>query len=578
MKRNLNLILVWGIALVLGGFLFNYSTYLAAMRIYQVDECENVFMARILAAGQTAHYFSYVSPLQFVLAWLARGATQSADLFASARCFLLLVFWVNLLLLGLATGERLLSRRILVALAGAATLAPLWDYGFEIRADNLLLTGLLLFWCVARNASARPLSCIIAGAIAVALQFVTFKAFVYTLPLSFLILVFPRANQVARWKLVLAWSTGALGMFLLMRLVYGAAGWWPLYLSDVRRVFTDATGDNRFGAGATLQRLLTQTPLLVAMVFAGLITVTVDFWRRGRAALAWEGWLPETLLLAVAFAALMLNPTPYAYNLLNLVPFAFLFVYRYADLFLKSVWKIPGLRPLMVGVLVFAHLVPFVTATRRHLDWTSQRQVHLMQLAEALTDPVNDPVYDGIGMVPTRSSINYHWFLHSLVMRNFTTGAWPSARDMLAARPAAVIIPSYRTDWLPEPDHEFIRDRYVPVSDDFWVLGKVLPEGGGTFEIYHPGRYRIATLEGSDLAGTYPAGLAGLLKPQTEGTVIGTLDGRSLTNRPVALAVGTHRIECAPGCRPTVVWVGPKLDRVERHGDENHLRLFSNWY
>ena len=194
MKRNLNFIFIGGITLVLAYLFLKFSLYLAASRIYQVDECENVFVARILADSQAGDYYTFLSLLHWPLMWLARGATQSTELFASARCFMVLVFWLNLLLLAVATGERLLSRRFLIALAGAATLAPLWDYGFEIRHDNLLLTGLLLFWCVVRIAPARPQSCVIAGAIAMALQFIAFKAFVYTVPLSFFILVFPRVN------------------------------------------------------------------------------------------------------------------------------------------------------------------------------------------------------------------------------------------------------------------------------------------------------------------------------------------------------------------------------------------------
>ena len=48
-------------------------------------------------------------------------------------------------------------------------------------------------------------------------------------------------------------------------------------------------------------------------------------------------------------------------------------------------------------------------------------------------------------------------------------------REMLAVRPAAVVIPNYRTDRLPDEDHAFIGERYVSLSDDFWALGKVLP-------------------------------------------------------------------------------------------------------
>lgn len=83
----------------------------------------------------------------------------------------------------------------------------------------------------------------------------------------------------------MAWLAGVLGMFLLFRVAYGMAGLWQFYLLDVHRAFTDATGDNRFGPWATLLRMLTQTPLLVAMMFAGLITVVIDLGRRGKAAL-----------------------------------------------------------------------------------------------------------------------------------------------------------------------------------------------------------------------------------------------------------------------------------------------------
>src|SRR5260370_39040349 len=125
------------------------------------------------------------------------------------------VFWLNLVLIALSTGERLLSPGGLIALLAAVTLAPLWDYGFEIRHDNVLLTGLLLMWFVLR---VRPMglpSYFIAGAIAVGLQFFAFKAFAYTAPLSmaFLILA-PPAYKLSRWKLILAWVGGAVCSFL----------------------------------------------------------------------------------------------------------------------------------------------------------------------------------------------------------------------------------------------------------------------------------------------------------------------------------------------------------------------------
>jgi hypothetical protein len=555
---------------------------LAGNRIYQVDECENIYVSKILAAGKWHDYFTNLTLLQFPLQWVTHGAVHAADYFASGRFLMLEIFWLNLVLIALAAGERLLSLRGLIALLGAATLAPLWDYGFEIRHDNLLLSGLLLMWCVIRLRPAGMQSYCIAGALAAALQFVAFKAFVYTLPISLAILVFPPAvYRSPRWKLVLSWVAGAIATFALMRIIYGATGLWGLFVSDLHRVFGDATGNNRFAPWETLSRLLTQTPLLLAVAVAGLIAVAADLRRRGWAALTWQGLLPEALMLLVVVGALIINPTPFAYNLLYLVPFAFIFAFRYAAELCKDVRERHALVPAAAAIILFAHVVPFEIATRRHWDMTNHHQEGVMKLAEEMTDPDRDPVYDGIGLVPTRHSIHYQWFLHSLNIQKFINGQEMPVRDMLASNPAAVIIPSYRTDWLPEADHAFIGKWYVPLEDDFWVLGKILPAGGGDLEIIHPGRYRITSLEASNIEGTFsPAQtLAESLAPEPQfPPLTGTLDGAPLDGKPVELTVGKHHLECAAQTRAAVVWLGPNLDTIARLRGGDHRWLFVNWY
>jgi hypothetical protein len=195
-----------------------------------------------------------------------------------------------------------------------------------------------------------------------------------------------------------------------------------------------------------------------------------------------------------------------------------------------------------------------------------------MRLAENLTDPVKDEVYDAIGMVLTRRTVHFHWYLHSLASALITKPGF-RVRDMLATRPAPVFIPSYRTDWLPEADHDFIRERYVSLADDFKVLGSVLPRGGGAFETFHPGRYCVVP--------------ADLLPEQQTGTntisnsgdvIIGTLDGLPLANKPVQLTVGMHRLETQGNRIPAIVWVGPILDTVPHLTPSSHRVLFVNWY
>ena len=149
--------------------------------------------------------------------------------------------------------------------------------------------------------------------------------------------------------------------------------------------------------------------MLLALVAAASVALAKDLGKRGRAALSWDGSLPEALLLAVALAALLINPTPFAYNLLHLVPYAFLFAFRYAFGLSRELSARPALLTLAGAILVFTHLMPFAVATRRHLDWPNTRQQDLMRLAEDLTDLKKDPVYDGVGMVPTRPRIHCWW-------------------------------------------------------------------------------------------------------------------------------------------------------------------------
>jgi len=561
-----------------------FSSHFAALRIYQVDECQNLYMARILATGTSSEFFTNASLFLIgPLSWISRNATRSADAFQMARLLFLGVFWLNLFLMALIAGGRVYSVKTLVALVAAATLTPLWDYGFEVRHDNLVLTGVLLTWWVVRCKPMGAISYLVAGAAAVTSLFIAVKSVVYVLPLSLVILAFPSPSfALSRVRLALAWITGAVVATLFIRICYGSDGGWDIYLSVFHGVAKYSAGGGggspRFAPWSTLARLPVQTPLLLGMTAAASTGVTASFLRRGRAAVGWEGNLPEFLLVLGALCALAINPSPFPYNLLHVVPYAFIFTFRYTASIWNELWSPVNLRPLLVATLVFTHMIPFFIATSRHLDHLNWRQERLMNLAEDLTDSKCDPVYDGIGMVPTRPSIHFQWYLHSLNIHSFLDGSGPRVCDMLSNNPAAVLIPSYRTDWLSDADHDFIKTNYVALADDFLVLGKVLSAGGGTFELIHPGRYRISTLKGSDLADTYPLGVKGVMIPEDPGTLTGTLDGKPLTKLPVQLSAGPHRIECEPDCQPAVVWMGPRLDRVHRIGPGDHRVLFVNWY
>jgi hypothetical protein len=374
------------------------------------------------------------------------------------------------------------------------------------------------------------------------------------------------------------WLAGAIGTFLVLRFAFKEIGVWELFKGTTEFLSTASGEGRRFGASVVLDRLLTQTPLLLATVCAAVMMSGLQIWKSGKKSLSWDGILPEAFLFLGFLSVLMVNPAPFPYNVLHLVPYAYILAFRYGSALCEKWVKRPEHWIGVASLVIFAHLVPFGNATLRHLKWSNIRQEGLMQLAESLTDPKKDPVFDAIGMVPTRPIVDNRAFLHSLNFKDLINGSGPQIRDMLKANPAAVIIPSYRTDWLPKADHDFIEQRYVSVADDFWVLGKKLAPGGGVFEIVHPGRYRISTLRESDLAGTYPEGLDSLSIPEQNGRITGTLDGQSIEKEIFELEVGMHRIETDANCESAVVWIGPQVNRIHRQGGGDHRRLFFNWY
>ena len=214
------------------------TSQLAATRIYQVDECQNIYMSRVLASGETGHFFTNGSfYILGPLSWIVGRATQSAQVFSNARLLFLGVFWFTLALMAAIASGRGPSRLTLLSLFVASTLAPLWDYGFEIRHDNLVLTGVLLTWWMVRVRPMGVIWYVLAGSLSMVLLFVAVKSLAYVVPLSLAILTFPPpAFRVKRWRLFLGWGVGALLSIFSIRLLYGRSGAWDIYLSVFNHV------------------------------------------------------------------------------------------------------------------------------------------------------------------------------------------------------------------------------------------------------------------------------------------------------------------------------------------------------
>jgi len=554
---------VFALACLTLAAILGYSLLLALVRIYQVDEAQNVFMARQSALGQYARYFN--NGYLFLLgpfAWLMRDAETSAEMFWRARCLFWVLYLANLVLVPFAAGVPWRSRRFVYATLLLASLGPLLDYGIEVRHDNLMLLLLLSYWSVLRRYRGPPLlGWAVLGVLVTLLQFAAFKSFLYWLPLSLAVLVFPppnlRASLLGR---AAAWCVGLLMALGCVRLLYGNAGAWQAYVEGVRIAFRFSGNAERFAPYNAFLRVLLQSPVVCLGFVVLALRTARELGQRRFAALSWDGSLPELGLCALSTAAFLSNPAPYPYNLLHWLPFFALWLLRAIELH-GAHWLLPRALPgrarlAVLVVLGCLHFSAFAYFAERHLSFRNERQRLLMTTAEALTDARTDRVFDASGLIAARESIGYQFFLHSLVMRQFKEG---ELRQRLLEAAPAVVLRNYRTDWMRPEEQNFLMRHYVLLSDDCLVLGGVSPPAGGPFQSLRSGRYSVRLLgqRGGELR----------------------VNGQLLQSPAIVeLPRGAVQIGTPSEVRAQIAWLGPSLTRIPVLPKADHLALFVNWY
>jgi hypothetical protein len=524
-----------------GAVLVLLSLFFAFHRSYQVDEAQNVTMARIIATHRTAEAYTNAPLFLLPLAPFAALSDRSADLFHVFRVLFFALFWANTLLIVRATGAALRSREGVLTLAFAATLGPLWTYGLEVRHDNIQLSGLLLIWILMRPMTRPfPAAYFWIGFLAASLQFSLLKAFAYWVPLAVAALVLPHpAFKRPRIHLLaesVLGATAAAALYALLRL------WWGIeepYVSGFSAGLAVATRVTRLAPWPTLARLVLQAPLLTAAAIFAVALCLRDFLRAG-----WRESLTRELtwgaaLFTVALTLLVLNPTPFPYNLLLLAPPAAVAAALAVRAKLLSLWDQGLLKPWAVALLVGLQLLPFAKQLSFLASWRNARQEELMDAAELLTDPRKDTVMDLAGLVPTRPGVGFWWFAN---LTNYQTF---QADRSLVEHPAPVFIPNYRVGYLSKEQDAFVRENYRALAGDLLVLGANLSPGASTWLCRHPGRYVLA-------AGSGPARFR--------------VDGVRREPGIYHFGPGEHRIE-SEGAGPVVFWAGPALQAPLRLSD-----------
>ncbi len=562
--KNIHKPLLWG-GVASFAFIFGLSIYLGIHRIFQVDEVLYSSLARFMATGKMAQFVPNV-PIILVgpLTWIAGAAKDGVGVLIAMRLPFVALMWVNAFLMVKATGQRLRSRGGVVTLFLASTLAPMWDYGFEIRHDVPLVTVTLALWCLLKTEKPGfPLRMLLGGVLAACMQLIAFKGFLYALPMLGLGIYMVRPKNLKTWFTCLSMIlVGIAGGLLLGRLIHGVVGTWDLAWKGFQAgTAFAANGVERFSPWSTLLRGFTEAPLLAC---AGVGVLLAPFFQpsvRTIRVLVEADWFPEWAFAVLCFALLLINPTPFPYNLIHVVPAFFIAVLRFREPILEAILSLASpVRQAVLGCLLLLHGLTWSIATARHLNMDNDRQVDVIRTSEKLTDPSLHRVFDGSGLVPTRSPIGEKWIIHSFTIRHYMDGSWPTVRSLLAKNPTPVILPNYRTNWLPKEDQAFIGTHYVFLAEDFMVLGTIRGSGSSSWEVLADGRYMMTVLpEGAET-----------------GKAI-EIDGRRIDPGICSFTRGVHSLQVPEGFRIQIVWLGPHLQTIPALGPAPHP-LFVNWY
>lgn len=562
---------VWTFALLAG------SLHFALTRSLQVDELQNLYMARILARGEL--HQAVADPA----IWLYGPLGLLTKLFYSTRPILLggrlvfwLVFWTNLALLSAAVSAGRGRKEHFVWLLLAATLSPLWDYGMEIRHDNLLLSALLLVAFLARRARSATSAWLVLGGLVPLLQLVAYKSFAYLWPLLFLLLVFPSPSLGLSWeKRTKLFLLGLLGAGVLLGSIYWITGDLAIVLHHGQILTSISQQKASFSPRKFLLSLPDAVPLLLLVTLLIPVVIGLCAYKSKQRLRAWDGPWPEGAFLLHTLLALWANPTPFPYNLIFVVAGAALFAGRglvcLEDDQMSYASAVPGeLRKFVLAlpnlaVLCMAHLLPFAERIARHREYGMDQQLRMIAYAEALTGN-DDPVYDAVGLVVSRRTVGPLWYLHSLLLDRMPPAGRSWVTRQLEKDPAPVLLLNYRWSWLPEPDWRWIEAHYVAPSPFVRLLGAVLPTGGGDLQVLRPGRYEMVGGPGVDISSCQIETTSGQALP------------RGHEPNVLELHSGVIHIHCDPGVGPQVRWLGPRLERSPDVPTVNHRTWFVNWY
>lgn len=535
------------VGVVLGASFLILAGFVAWNRVFQVDEAQNVYGLWLLASHKFSAYDFYAPPYLFLFRPLLWFSDTASALFLSVRMVWLTVFaalgWLVLRASGIRQDDPLFTP----AVAAVGLTAPLWTYGLEIRHEGPGLLALLGCWTLLAPFDGRPrrFAYLLVGALSGFVLLNSVKHVLFLAPLLLLALVLPHPAYSARsrFRLLADLAGGfAAGVAVLLVLYawYGSAG---IVVRSYFAFFQGVSEVARTQPRVLAEVLLYQTPLLVGLLLwrAGDFvarsrwTQLSDVWRNGSAQWIWMG--------SVVLGTLA-NPVAFPYNSLALVAVGWVLVLRPSLDFFLGETRSRRRRSLGWSLLVLGLGLPWVLQLLTLLGWTNHRQLQLMEAAAALTDPATDRVFDAVGLVPGREAVAPTWFIHLMNAPSLRKAGPNSLHARFVEHPPAVVIPSYRMNYLDHDTLKFILENYLPLAPDLLVPGAQLDDRDGSWTCILAGRYWVSGVESGSLR----------------------CDGAAVAPGASEFSSGDHSCTVSPGTRAKLAWLGPSLVRPPELG------------
>ncbi len=515
-------------------------------RHLQVDEFQNIYDATLITSGGDPSLPFNVKPWSVLLGWLTGLADTTMGKLHAARWAFGLLFLANILLVALVQPSLTTWQGRGVVLIAATLTWVLWRYGFEVRHDVLLLTGLLVLYGLTqrllKTGRDERWVFVAGGLVAAVMVSNTLKGSAYAALGLFLLLLAAGGGGVQglirrRLRPGLLIGAGAVfgvGIGLLLLLATGMGDRYVEWMGD----FTSRAGTpKKFTATKRMLMFSATYPVPVALALPCLGYAVRDLLR-------WPLRLSPTLVtagyLVGTFCVMKVNPTPFPYNDLLFVPFVLL-----AAVDTAGRLRLPDRRTqaLLAATLLATMAIAWVRA--RLLDdygtRSNRTQRSYIAAAEALTAP-DDPILDGVGMIPSRPPPGKDWILHSSLRGQYSRGERTRFSAFMRDVAPPVLVSGYRWSWLKATDEREVNARYHRLVKGFRVLGGKLSTAAGKVQIHRKGRYVFTGHRGWD-------GLTVAGQPVQPGAVLG-------------LDRGLHDYSGAPPRQVVYHWVGPRLSKA----------------